>query len=219
WVLRVNRDLIAERAGRAREAERAEIAAHLHDSVLQTLAAIQQRSEPGSDVARLARGQERELRDWLFRGADGAEAPARERLEVELRTHAVALEEAHAVRFEVVVVGAREGALAPESIVAAAREAMLNAARHAGGEVSVYAEFTPDRVAIDVTDRGPGIALDALPEGRMGVRESIVGRMERAGGTARIVPGPSGSGTSVRLAMPMRNPEPPLTEGTNDAGD
>ncbi|MBN9613598.1 MAG: PspC domain-containing protein, partial [Actinobacteria bacterium] len=105
WLLRINRDLISERAARAREAERSEIAAHLHDSVLQTLAAIQQRSEPGSEVARLARGQERELREWLFRAADGAEPPPRENLEVELRAHAAALEEAHAVRFEVVGVG------------------------------------------------------------------------------------------------------------------
>lgn len=207
WLLRINRDLISERAARAREAERAEIAAHLHDSVLQTLAAIQQRSEPGSEVARLARGQERELREWLFRSADGAEPPPRENLEVELRAHAAALEETHAVRFEVVGVGtgggaAEVGALVPEAIVAAAREAMLNAARHAGGEVSVYAELTPERVSIDVTDRGAGLDLDALPEGRMGVRESIIGRMERAGGTVRFVPGPGGTGTSVRLAMP-----------------
>ena len=219
WLLRINRDLISERAARAREAERSEIAAHLHDSVLQTLAAIQQRSEPGSEVARLARGQERELREWLFRAADGAEPPPRENFEVELRAHAAALEEAHAVRFEVVGVGtgggaAAAGALVPEAIVAAAREAMLNAAQHAGGEVSVYAELTPEQVSIDVTDRGAGLDLDALPEGRMGVRESIIGRMERAGGTARIVPGPGGTGTSVRLAMPATQPSAPMPAGT-----
>ncbi len=207
WALRINRDLIAERAARAREAERAEIAAHLHDSVLQTLAAIQQRSEPGSEVARLARGQERELREWLFRAADGADPLPRENLDVELRAHAAALEDAHPVRFEVVGVGTGAGKVAPEPIVAAAREAMLNAARHAGGEVSVYAEFAPALVSIDVTDRGPGLDTESLPEGRMGVRESIIGRMERAGGSARIVPGPGGTGTSVRLAMPLPNEE------------
>lgn len=211
WALRVNRDLVAERSARAREAERSEIAAHLHDSVLQTLAAIQQRSEPGSEVARLARGQERELREWLFRGADGAEPAPREAVEVDLRAHAAALEAAHAVRFEVVAVGAGKGDAAPEPIVAAAREAMLNAARHAGGEVTVYIEAVPQRVSIDVTDRGPGLDTDALPEGRMGVRESILGRMERAGGTARIVAGPGGSGTSVRLSMPQ-----PTTEEETD---
>lgn len=200
WLLRLNRELIAERAGRAREAERSEIAAHLHDSVLQTLALIQQRSEPGSDVARLARGQERELREWLFRSADGAEAPPREAVDIALRAHAAALEVEYPVRFEMVSVGG--GVAAPEPVVAAAREAMVNAARHAGGDVTVYVESTPDRIAIDVTDRGPGFDCGALPEGRMGVRESILGRMERAGGTARIVPGPGGTGTSVRLAMP-----------------
>lgn len=119
WALRLNRELIAERSARARETERAEIAAHLHDSVLQTLAAIQQRSEPGSEVARLARGQERDLREWLFRNADGAAPVDREALEEELRQHAAALEDEHAVRFEVVSVGAHMAV--PEAIVAAAR--------------------------------------------------------------------------------------------------
>ncbi|WP_053384770.1 ATP-binding protein [Leucobacter celer] len=202
WVLRINRELMAERAARAREAERADIAAHLHDSVLQTLALIQQRSEPGSEIARIARGQERELREWLFRGADGGAAVPREAVDAELRAHAQALETEHAVRFEIVAVGVGAGLLAPDAIVAAAREAMLNAARHAGGEVTVFLEATQDRIAIDVTDRGPGLDPDALPEGRMGVRESILGRMDRAGGTAAIVPGPGGSGTSVRLSIP-----------------
>jgi len=125
------------------------------------------------------------------------------------------------VRFEVVSVGAgsQAGALVPEPIVAAAREAMLNAAKHAGGEVAVYIEVSPARASIDVTDRGPGFgaAFDAsahrtldtegLPDGRMGVRESIIGRMERAGGTADIVPGPAGTGTSVRLAIPLPEQE------------
>ncbi|RGE19480.1 ATP-binding protein [Leucobacter sp. wl10] len=205
WLLRVNRELMAERAARAREAERSDIAAHLHDSVLQTLALIQQRSEPGSDIARLARGQERELREWLFRGADGGAAPARAAVDAELRAHAQTLEAHHPVRFEIVAVGVGAGLLAPDALVAAAREAMLNAARHAGGEVTVYLEATRDRIAVDVTDRGLGLDLDDLPEGRMGVRESILGRMERAGGTARIVRGPGGSGTSVRLSIPREN--------------
>lgn len=201
WLLRINRELIAERSGRAREAERAEIAAHLHDSVLQTLAAIQQRSEPGSEVARLARGQERELREWLFRTADGAEPAPRESIAVELRTFAADLEARYPARFEIVIVGAGDEP-APEALLGSAREAMLNAAQHAGGDITVYVEATPDHIAVDITDRGPGLDLESLPEGRMGVRESILGRMERAAGTARIVPGPGGTGTSVRLAMP-----------------
>lgn len=206
WLLRLNRELIAERAARAREAERSDIAAHLHDSVLQTLALIQQRSEPGSEVSRIARGQERELREWLFRAADGIPHPAREAVGEELRAHAAALEDEHAVRFEIVEVGALGEV--PEPLLAAAREAMLNAARHAGGDVTVYVEATDARISIDVTDRGPGLDLAQLPPGRMGVRESILGRMERAGGTARIVPGPGG-GTSVRLGIPREDPAPP----------
>ena len=204
WALRVNRELIAERSARAREAERADIAAHLHDSVLQTLAAIQQRSEPGSDIARLARGQERDLREWLFRAADGAEPVDEEALEQELRAHAAGLEAHHSVRFEVISVGAQRAV--PEAIVAAAKEAMLNAARHAGGEVTVYVETGQRAVTIDITDRGPGLDLSQLPEGRMGVRESIQGRMQRAGGTAKIVPGPGGAGTAVRLSLPLADP-------------
>lgn len=211
WLLRLNRELIAERAGREREAERSEIAAHLHDSVLQTLALIQQRSAPGSEVSRIARGQERELREWLFRAADGGSAAPKETALEELRAHAAALEDAHPVRFETVGVGAE--VVVPEPIVAAAKEAMLNAAQHAGGEVTVFAEVTPARVSIDVTDRGPGLDPEHLPEGRMGVRDSILGRMSRAGGTAKIVRGPGGTGTSVRLEMPREQrpdakPEP-----------
>lgn len=210
WALRVNRELIAERSARAREAERAEIAAHLHDSVLQTLAAIQQRSDPGSEIARLARGQERDLREWLFRTADGAEPVDREAADEELRQHAATLEAEHAVRFEVVSVGDRRAV--PEAIVAAAREAMLNAARHAGGEVTVYIESRPDQVSIDITDRGEGLDIERLPEGRMGVRESILGRMQRAGGAAKIMPGPGGNGTAVRLSLPLHVQEEPKDE-------
>lgn len=201
WLLRINRELIAEKAAREREAERAEIAAHLHDSVLQTLAAIQQRADAGSDVSRLARAQERELRGWLFRGGDEPTGTQTRAGIAQLREHAATLEIDHAVRFEVVVVG-EESVEVPDALVAAAKEAMLNAARHAGGEVTVYMETTPARVGIDVTDRGPGVDLARVPEGRMGVRESIIGRMERAGGTARIVSGPGGTGASVRLELP-----------------
>lgn len=207
WALRLNRELMVERAAGEREAERADIAAHLHDSVLQTLALIQQRSEPGSEVARIARHQERELREWLFRGADGGAAAPRESAETELREHAASLETGFFVQFEVVAVG--ETIVAPEPIIAAAREAMLNAARHAGGRVTVYLETTQDRVSIDVTDRGPGLDLDAIPEGRMGVRESILGRIDRTGGSASIKPGPGGRGTTVRLAVARdRHPAP-----------
>lgn len=213
WLLRQNRQLGAERAARAREAERADIAAHLHDSVLQTLALIQQQSTPGSDVARLARGQERELREWLFRAADGAPVPDRETAEAELSAHAASLEANHQVRFDVVVVGER--VVGPEALIAAAREAMLNAARHAGGEVTVYLETTPELMRVEINDRGPGFDLERIGEQRLGVRESIIGRMERAGASARIVPGPGGRGTSVRLEQ-ARAGQAPAPENSND---
>src|SRR5690606_21866797 len=167
----------AERAALAREEQRAEIAAHLHDSVLQTLAIIQNRAGAGSEIARIARAQERELRDWLFAGTD----PFAGDLATELKTIARELELEHAVRIEVVTVG-DVGAIESGALAGAAREALVNAARHAGGEVTVYAEATPEAIEVFVRDRGAGFDPDAVPDGRLGIRESIVGRMARAGG-------------------------------------
>ncbi len=185
--------VLAERSAREREAQRAEIAAHLHDSVLQTLAIIQNRAGPQSEIARLARAQERELRDWLFAGTD----PFAGDVATELRGIAAALELDHGVRFEVVTVGDVQ-AIANGPLVAAAREAMLNAARHAGGDVSVYVEATVESVDVFVRDRGPGFDPERVPESRIGIRESIVGRMERAGGRATVRSGPEG--TEVHLS-------------------
>ncbi|TFD13341.1 ATP-binding protein [Cryobacterium sp. TMT1-2-2] len=213
WLLRLWSDLADERAARAREAERADIAAHLHDSVLQTLALIQQKAGPHSDAARLARAQERELREWLFTGSRAAGAEPATDLAAALRRIAGEIEADFAVHFEVVTVGAGVGVRsaastdssstdAPESLVAAAREAMLNAARHAGGAVSVYLETGAHGIELSVTDRGPGFRLDQIPEDRLGVRESILGRMRRAGGTAAVRPGPGGAGTEILLTLP-----------------
>jgi len=185
----------AERAALAREEQRSEIAAHLHDSVLQTLAIIQNRAGAGSEIARIARAQERELRDWLFAGTD----PFAGDLATELKTIARELELVHAVRIEVVTVG-EVGAVESHALAAAAREALVNAARHAGGDVTVYAEATPDAVEVFVRDRGSGFDPDAVPDGRLGIRESIVGRMTRAGGTGVVVSG--ADGTEVQLRLP-----------------
>ncbi|MFC0673364.1 ATP-binding protein [Brachybacterium hainanense] len=196
-ALRLARDLAEERAAHARELERAEVAAHLHDSVLQTLALIQQKAGPGSEASRLARAQEQELRAWLFTES----APGRGDLASELIAAARRCEEDHAVRIDVVTTGVPVP-VAPEPLVAAAREAMLNAARHAGGTVSVYAEASAERIEITVSDRGPGFDLDQVPAERYGVRASIIGRMHRSGGSARLGRGPGGTGTRVVLTLP-----------------
>ncbi len=188
--------LLAERAARARDEQRAEIAAHLHDSVLQTLALIQVRAGASSEVARIARAQERELRDWLF----AADLPGRVDLATELREIAAAIELDFAVRIDVVTAGSALEQV-PAAVVGAAREAMLNAARHAGGEVSVYIETTAESIDVFVRDRGSGIDMAALPDDRLGIRESIMGRMSRAGGTATVGRGSGGVGTEVHLHL------------------
>ncbi|WP_158862341.1 ATP-binding protein [Leifsonia sp. AG29] len=198
WALRLWRELIGERTARIREEQRAEMAAHLHDSVLQTLALIQNRAGASSEVGRIARAQERELREWLY--ADGAHSDEKpgEDLAAELREAAAVLEVDHAVHFDVVSVGAPV-VHAPAELAAAAREAMLNAARHAGGDVSVYIENGPGATDVFVRDRGAGFDVDALPEGRLGVRESIIGRMRRAGGHATVTSRDTGTEVHLRI--------------------
>ena len=196
WALKFWRDLEAERAGRIRETERAEIAAHLHDSVLQTLALIQRRAGNEHDVVRLARAQERELRGWLFRD------PGRESGQLSDRIKAVAgeVEDLLGNAVEVVTVGDAPMTEAYEALVQASREAMLNASRHGGGTVSVYLEASDGLAEIFIKDRGPGFELGDVPADRLGIRESIIGRMKRHGGSAAILS--TGDGTEVRLRLP-----------------
>jgi signal transduction histidine kinase len=197
WVVRLVRSLTQERAERIRSQERAEVAAHLHDSVLQTLAMVQRSDDP-TEVAALARRQERELRAWLA----GRPAPGQGgRLASALEAAAAEVEEQHGVPVEVVAVGDRELDQAHEAVVAAAREAMTNAAKFgAGSPVDVYAESDGGRTQVFVRDRGPGFDTAAVPPDRRGVSESIVGRMERHGGRARVTSAP-GSGTEVELVL------------------
>jgi len=197
WWLKLVRDLGEERRERIVEAERTEIAAHLHDSVLQTLAMVQRSDDP-TEVAALARRQERELRAWLA----GRPAPGQGgRLASALEAAAAEVEEQHGVPVEVVAVGDRELDQAHEAVVAAAREAMTNAAKFgAGSPVDVYAESDGGRTQVFVRDRGPGFDTAAVPPDRRGVSESIVGRMERHGGRARVTSAP-GSGTEVELVL------------------
>jgi signal transduction histidine kinase len=196
WV-RLVRGLAVERAERIRSQERAEVAAHLHDSVLQTLALVQRRADDPKVVAALARRQERELRAWL----NGAGArPAS--LAAALERAAADVEDDHGATIEVVTVGDRPLDEHTEAVAAAAREALTNAAKFAGdAPISLYAEMGPERVEVFVRDHGPGFALDAVPGDRRGVRESIVGRMARHGGRAAIAPAPGGDGTEVEIVL------------------
>ncbi|MDQ0824848.1 signal transduction histidine kinase/phage shock protein PspC (stress-responsive transcriptional regulator) [Arthrobacter sp. B2I5] len=195
WALKFWRDLETERAGRIRETERAEIAAHLHDSVLQTLALIQRRAGNEHDVVRLARAQERELRGWLFQD------PGREsgQLSDRIKVVAAEVEDLLGNPVEVVTVGDAAMTEAHEALVQASREAMLNASRHGGGTVSVYLEASEGQAEIFIKDRGSGFQLGDVPADRLGIRESIIGRMKRHGGSAAILS--TGDGTEVRLRL------------------
>ena len=209
WALRLVADLGAERAERIRTQERADVAAHLHDSVLQTLALIQKNAADPASVARLARAQERDLRSWLYADAAGPDAG----LAAALREAAARVEDTHGIAVDVVAVGDRVLTPALRPIVAATGEALTNAAKHAGvARVDVYAEVTDAAVEVFVRDRGAGFDLAAVGQDRHGIRDSIRARMERHGGSAEIRTAP-GEGTEVRLRMPADDSEGRMPPG------
>jgi signal transduction histidine kinase len=196
---RMFNQLRAEREGRIREQERAEVAAMIHDQVLHTLALIQRNSADIKEVQRLARGQERSLRNWLYKPT----ASPTERFAAALEQAAAEVEDTYAISVETVVVGDTECDDRVAALVAAAREALVNAARHAGVQtVSLYAEVEGDELSVFVRDRGAGFDIDGVEDSRHGVRGSIIGRMKRHGGRAEIRSAP-GEGTEVRLMLPV----------------
>ena len=198
WVYRLASDLTAERAERVRTQERADVAAHLHDSVLQTLALIQKNANDGPTVARLARAQERDLRSWLYVGESTDEST----LASALRGAAAAIEDAHGVSVDVVTVGDCDFVEELRPLVAATREAVTNAAKHAGtGKIDVYAEVSATAVDVFVRDRGSGFDPADTPADRYGIRHSIIDRMGRHGGSAEVR-STVGDGTEVRLHLP-----------------
>jgi signal transduction histidine kinase len=192
---RLAREREAERAARMRTEERADFAARVHDSVLQTLTLIQK--DP-TDARRLARRQERELRAWLYPDRESA---AEGTLADAVESTAAEIEELHGVRVDVVRTGDAPFDERAQALVLAAREAMANAARHSGvEEVSVFLDASDEGVSLYVRDRGAGFDPDAVAADRQGLAESIRGRMERVGGSARIVSAP-GEGTDVELEL------------------
>jgi len=202
WWLSLVRDLMAERQARALAEERAQMAAHVHDSVLQTLALIQRSADDPQHVVQLARAQERELRAWLFEGRP----PGALSDDVTMLAEGVGLlqrqiEADHGITVQVVMVGDCELTAALRALLDAAREATVNAAKWSGApQVSLYAEVEPDTVMLFVRDRGRGFDPGAVPEDRQGIAQSIRARLSRFGGTVVIRSAP-GEGAEVELSM------------------
>jgi signal transduction histidine kinase len=203
WWLRIGRDLVTERRARVRAEERAEMAARVHDSVLQTLALIQRRADDPQKVIQLARAQERELRSWLFDGrAPGAIDGEGVTFAAGVRLIQQEVEAQHEVAVEAVTVGDCELDDDLRALLAAAREATVNAVKWSGaGVVSIFAEVEPAEVSVFVRDRGRGFDPAAVPGDRKGLAESIHARMARRGGVA-TVRSVTGEGTEVSLTMP-----------------
>ncbi|MBB3039675.1 ATP-binding protein [Hoyosella altamirensis] len=197
--LRMWRALNEERAARIRTEERDEIASHLHDSVLQTLALIQKRSERPAEVQRLARMQERELRRWLF----SAESDSPESLAAALKSLAGEVEDQYGVTIQPVTVGDLRISDSPShvALLGAAREALVNAAKHSGeSNIDLFAEVEPQKVSVFVRDRGKGFDPEGVPSDRQGLAKSVRQRVERRGGSVDIRTA-LGKGTEVRIYL------------------
>jgi signal transduction histidine kinase/phage shock protein PspC (stress-responsive transcriptional regulator) len=206
WLGRLVEQLDTERRQRIRSEERAAMAAHLHDSVLQTLALIQRSHDDPRRMVRLARRQERELRAWLYGDQQALEGPVSLATAAELLARDV--ETDHDVRVELVVVGDHPLSDAAQTLLGAVREALVNAARHAQAEtVSVYVEVEPHQLSAFVRDRGRGFDPETVPADRHGIADSIRGWLARSGGRTGLLSAP-GEGTEVQLAMPLPGAAP-----------
>jgi signal transduction histidine kinase len=205
WWLSVVRDLMSERQARAMAEERAQMAAHVHDSVLQTLALIQRSADDPANVMRLARAQERELRSWLFEGRPpGTIGEDATTLAEGIGVLQRQVEADHGIAIQVVVVGDCGLDDGLRALLDASREAAVNAAKWSGApQVSLYAEVERDAVKVYVRDRGRGFDPETVPADRQGIARSIRARMARVGGSAVIRSSP-GDGAEVQLSMPRR---------------
>ena len=219
WM-RMWRTINEERAARIRNAEREEIASHLHDSVLQTLALIQKQAGRPEEVARLARSQERELRGWLF----GDPAQRSGSLSAALQAVGAEVEDAYGIEVDVITVGdlRPDDDRDPEirrrwpALIGATREALVNAAKHSGERrIDVYCEVGDERVEVFVRDRGAGFDIDSVDDDRQGIAKSIRARMDRSGGQVTIDSTP-GRGTNVGLSMPRGYDDGGYDDGESD---
>ncbi|MGQ0465817.1 MAG: PspC domain-containing protein [Sporichthyaceae bacterium] len=201
WLVRAARSLSAERAERIRSQTHADMAAHLHDSVLQTLALIQRQAHDPREVIRLARGQERDLRAFLYAEPQTEAAPEAASFASALRAVGASVEDTHGTPVELVTVGDGPVDDVRVAVLAATREAITNAAKHsAAASIDVYAEIGDGNTAVYVRDRGRGFSLADVPADRAGIKHSIEGRMARHAGTARVRSAP-GEGTEVEIRV------------------
>lgn len=198
WANAMLQRLSREQALKEREEERADMTAHLHDGVLQTLALIQLHFEDPSTVFTLARGQERELREWLYQERSTSDRS----VSAGLKQIAAEVEDEHGKPIEVVTVGDAHPSAQTDALLDATRQALVNAVTHSSEPVSLYCEATDTTVEVFVRDHGEGFDIDAIPPDRLGIRESIIGRIKRRGGTVEIV-SRAGWGTEVRMHMPI----------------
>lgn len=200
WWLRLIRQVGVERQERVREFERAEIAAHLHDSVLQTLTLIRAKANDPDAVTRLARAQERDLRSYLYQDRRSEDESVATALTLAVNS----VEDEQGIVVDVVSVGDAPTDQRLWAAIKAAREATSNAARHGIGPVSVYAELTAHTYEVFVRDSGPGFDPAAVPADRLGIKQSIVGRVERQGGVASVHSVP-GERTEVSISVPRED--------------
>jgi signal transduction histidine kinase/phage shock protein PspC (stress-responsive transcriptional regulator) len=203
WIVALIRDLGTERALKEREEERADMTAHLHDGVLQTLALIQLHAADQQTVFSLARSQERELREWLYQERTTSDRS----VNAGLKQIAALVEDTHGKPIEVVTVGDAQPSAQTDALLDATQQALINAVTHGAEPISVYCEAGENMVEVFVRDHGEGFDIATVPANRLGIRESIIGRIKRRGGTVEIVSRPKW-GTEVRMHMPIAAERP-----------